>query len=854
MATVYLARDVRHDRRVAVKVLSPELGALLGADRFITEIKVTANLQHPNLVPLFDSGEADGQLYYVMPFVEGESLRSRLDRERQLSVDEAVRIATDVAKAMDYAHRHGVIHRDLKPENILLHEGQALVADFGIALAVTNAAGARITQSGMSIGTPQYMSPEQAAGDRALDGRTDIYALGTVLYEMLTGDPPHVASTAQATVAKVLVETPHPVRSTRPSVPAHVDAAIARALEKVPADRFATAQEMADALTGKSGVAAASVTPDGRTPRPASRRPKKLGVKDAIYGTLLFGVAVAVWATRMQRRSDAPLSFFLTPTGNEDINRASVAVSRDGLRIAYVASDSGKARIYVRTMSEPAARALIGTDGAQLPTFSPDGTSLAYFADGSLQLVSVDGGASRRVVSGLRSFQWSFRWIEPDRIIIPSADLTAQRSGLSEVTLSTGRVRTVIAADSAHGENLQSPFVVPNHKDVLMVSAGPGGLEDDFLAFGSLDGGPPVVTRVLVARMLGMYQDLAIYEQQSGLTLSTISAVHIDLKHHRTLGSPLALLEGVGNVALSDEGTLVYTAGRAPAEVAWIDATGAQTVVLPATSARATPRLSPDNSSLAFVSPGNPSLEVWTYNLASQQLAKLTTGGGANPEWTPDGKSILYVVPTTARAGLWLARVDGSTPSVRLRPLVGGKPAYILSAVVAPDGRTLMFTTRDSAGHNGAHYYVPSSGNDSAVAWNPGSNVLEPRFSPNQNWVAYTSVESGVPEVFVRAFPGPGPRVQISTGGGDKPIWSPDGTTIYYRHRANIVAAKIATQPNVVVQSRRDEFPIPGTCLGSMPYDISRNGKRLICARADDLAVKTVVTTHWFDEVRKRLQ
>src|SRR5881396_2955618 len=212
MATVYLAQDVRHDRHVALKVLNPELGAILGVERFLAEIRVTANLQHPNLLPLFDSGDADGLLFYVMPYVDGESLRARLDREKQLPIDEAVRLALAVASALDYAHRHGVIHRDLKPENILLHDGQPLVADFGIALAVSNAGGNRITQTGLSLGTPQYMSPEQATGDRAIDGRTDVYSLGAVTYEMLTGEPPHSGTTAQAIIAKVITDRPRGIR------------------------------------------------------------------------------------------------------------------------------------------------------------------------------------------------------------------------------------------------------------------------------------------------------------------------------------------------------------------------------------------------------------------------------------------------------------------------------------------------------------------------------------------------------------------------------------------------------------------------------------------------------------------
>ena len=208
MAVVYLARDLKHDRPVALKVLNPELAAVIGADRFLSEIKTTANLQHPHILSLFDSGSADGQLFYVMPYVEGETLRGRLERETQLPIADAVRLATEIAGALEYAHRHGVVHRDIKPENILLQDGSALVADFGIALAVQHAGGERMTQTGMSLGTPQYMSPEQAMGQKTIDGRTDIYALGAVTYEMLIGEPPFTGPSVQAIVAKVITESP----------------------------------------------------------------------------------------------------------------------------------------------------------------------------------------------------------------------------------------------------------------------------------------------------------------------------------------------------------------------------------------------------------------------------------------------------------------------------------------------------------------------------------------------------------------------------------------------------------------------------------------------------------------------
>ena len=241
MATVYLARDRKHSRSVAVKVLQPELAATLGAERFLREIELAAGLTHPHIVPVHDSGEAGGRLYYVMPYVEGESLRERLARDRRLPVDEAVRLAREVADALDYAHRRGIIHRDVKPENILLEEGHAVVTDFGIARAVSAAGGERLTQTGSPIGTPMYMSPEQAAGELDIDGRADIYSLGCVLFEALTGAPPFSGPTAWAILVRRLTESPPLLRSVDPAIPAAVEAAVARALAHDPADRFATA-------------------------------------------------------------------------------------------------------------------------------------------------------------------------------------------------------------------------------------------------------------------------------------------------------------------------------------------------------------------------------------------------------------------------------------------------------------------------------------------------------------------------------------------------------------------------------------------------------------------------------------
>jgi TolB-like protein/tRNA A-37 threonylcarbamoyl transferase component Bud32 len=288
MATVYLAQDRKHDRQVAIKVLKPELSAVIGAERFLSEIKTTANLQHPNLLPLFDSGSADGLLYYVMPYIEGETLRARLVREPQLPIDETLRLLGLLAGALDFAHARGVVHRDLKPENILLQAGQPIIADFGIALAVSHAGGSRITETGLSLGTPHYMSPEQAVGDRAVDARSDQYALAAVTYEMLTGEPPHTGATAQAVIARLMSEAPRSMRTVRPPLSASLDHAVLRALAKAPADRFSSCGEFAAAAASAAGATTTITT------APAHRR-GRLTAAGLVLG---LAVAAAWWFTR----------------------------------------------------------------------------------------------------------------------------------------------------------------------------------------------------------------------------------------------------------------------------------------------------------------------------------------------------------------------------------------------------------------------------------------------------------------------------------------------------------------------------------------------------------------------------
>src|SRR6476646_5907894 len=383
MAVVFLAEDLRHGRKVAIKVLHPELSAVLGGDRFLAEIKVTANLQHPHILGLIDSGDADGLLYYVMPFVAGESLRARLIRERQLPVEEALRLAREVASALDYAHRQGVVHRDIKPENTLLQDGSALVADFGIALAVHQAGGSRMTQTGMSLGTPAYMSPEQAMGEREIGPRSDVYALGAMTYEMLAGEPPFTGPNSQAIVAKVLTEQPPGLRAKRPTVPYAVETAILTALQKLPADRWGSAKEFGDALAvgaqQRSGPVATVVLPAAGGRGRAGARLVQW------FGWVVAGVACALAAWALLRpRPELPPS--------------RLALMIPGLGV----SGGGYPQLVRQSLDAETGTPIQGATTIASPTVSPDGHWIVGATANTDQAVRVPlgGGAPEPAARG----------------------------------------------------------------------------------------------------------------------------------------------------------------------------------------------------------------------------------------------------------------------------------------------------------------------------------------------------------------------------------------------------------------------------------------------------------------------
>ena len=865
MATVYLAQDLRHDRKVALKLLRPELSAVIGAERFLAEIKLTANLQHPHILPLFDSGEADGFLFYVMPFVEGESLRSRLNREKQLPVADAVRIATEVSGALDYAHRHGVVHRDIKPENILMHDGRALVADFGIALAASKAGGNRMTETGMSLGTPHYMSPEQAMGEREITARSDVYAIGVVLYEMLTGDPPFSGSTAQAIVARVLTESPRPILPQRHTIPPHVEAAVLTALEKLPADRFGTAAEFADALAGRGTVPTLRTTATGAAPGAATEaKPRRDAVKLALLAGVLIAGAAAAWG--WLRPGPAPVvnrfSLYLPPEqGLAAVNTSGnrVAISPDGQRMVYVGPGDKGTRLWLREHDQLNATPISGTEGGASPFFSPDGRHVGFLVNGStLRTASLDGGPTQTLSDSVNSTggDWG-----PDGYIYVEGD-----SGLLRIR-AVGGPREPIYSVGAHKETgAEWPSVLPGGKGLLFRTrrANQGAGDFQVVAMPLPSGEPHVLMRGVYAR----------YSPSGHLLVVTaegkLVAAPFDPDKLALTGPPVGILEGIGvevggfstNLALSATGTLVYTTGAAVRSrtPVWVTREGVESQVdsawRPSGSINAF-ALSPDGRALAvdLLQGGNNA--VWIKQLPTGPFSRLTFGDTTNlrPTWSADGRSLVYLGNAGTNGGLPTMRRADGTGTVRTLlhssfsfgqtfQTRDGKWVIVRRSFFEP-GKGDIFGIRE-----GDSTLVP-------LVTGPASEV-HPAVSPDGRWLAYASDESGTTEIYVRPFPDAGSaRWQVSTAGGSSPVWSRSGKELFYRSNRDAITT-------VAVHSGATfSFEQPKTLFSTAQYvainpvqsfDVSPDDKRFLLLRetAPNERNELIVVQNWTQEMKDR--
>ena len=857
MATVYLADDLKHERKVALKVLKPELAAVVGAERFLAEIKTTAYLQHPNILPLFDSGDADGLLFYVMPYVEGDTLKDRLEREHQLQVGDAVHIATDLAEALDYAHRQGVIHRDIKPANVLLLEGKPVISDFGIALAVGAAGGGRLTETGLSLGTPHYMSPEQATGDQTVGASTDTYALGSVLYEMLVGEPPYPGTTAQAVLGKIIAGKPISATEQRPSIPANVDAAVRCALETLPADRFTSAQEFAKALAdpgfrhgeevgaaasaeagavrrrlretlawGTAAVLAALVAWTSTRPEPP-RRVGRFAIA-AEDGTAFTGFAnilpdgsgmtyVApgpsgqniLWIRRWDETTGTPVR------GSEGVNETRVSVSPDGLEVAFSVGFPGPLRVArllggsVRTIADVAFGGGVWTS---------DGETI-YYTDSDLGIarVSANGGEATQLLERPDSAYAPLALLDGDDVLLLRRYRSGQsdRSHVQALRLSTGEVTTLVEGSSP----------------AAVTSSG-------HLVFGTVDG--------------------------------AMMAAPFDADELRVTSVPTLMVDGVatnprlhGLATVSRDGSLLYLPGGSAGlfTPVWVERDGRAREIDPGWKVAGPPNrsslaLSPDSTRLALsVLDSEGTYDLWVKQLDTGPLSRLTFEGSENfrATWSPDGQSLTFVSNRAGNYDVWTKRADGSGTA----ELVLDREIGIFEGLYSSDGTWLVFREASLP----ADIYAIRSGIDTVAVPLVVTEFreLSISLSPDGRWLAFVSDRSGRNEVFVRPFPDASASLQqVSADGGTEPLWAHSGRELFYVNGANeLVAVQVSADPSFAAGRQDVLFSVVDyKRFRAYPqYEVTPDDQRFVMLRVGeaDSDIGLILVENWAEELKERV-
>ncbi|MDX2120810.1 MAG: protein kinase [Gemmatimonadota bacterium] len=860
MATVYLAHDLRHDRKVAIKVLRPELAAIIGAERFLREIKTIATLQHPHILGLIDSGEVQGTAYYVMPFVEGESLRDRLAREKQLPIGDAVRIASEVAAALDYAHRHGVIHRDIKPENILLHDGSALVADFGIALAASNAGSTRMTETGMSLGTPHYMSPEQAMGEREITARSDVYALGCVLYEMLSGDPPFTGSTAQAIVARVMTEAPRPLGTQRRTVPPHVEAAVFTALEKLPADRWASAKEFADSLGGDGttarrhdgrGVAGrAAELPSGR----AASIPARLAVL-APWVLVALLAATALWLAGRGGPADPPMRFPVDLDSAQGVpSTAPVLLTPDGRTIIVHAVVGRRNVLLARPLDRIDATVIPGSEGANRAFLSPDGRWVGFSAGGKLLKLPIEGGTP----VALADAGWGGGTWAPDGTIIFTK---SYQTGLWQVGAAGGDARELTTPDSSTGELAHWwPQLLPDGRHLVFTAY---RVPLDRATIELLD------LKTMARRVLVQGGVMGRYVASGHLVFArdrSLLAVPFDLGRREVTGPSVVVVDdvamnysdGFAAYDVSSGGTLVTMPSQVAGtrfQVVEVSRRGVERVLLGTPDLYQNPRFSPDGARLSLdLSPPRGATDVWVVDPTRGGRTRVTAEPSSDfgALWTPDGRDLIYMSERPLFE-LYRRSADGSRASEQL---VGGGHDRILGSISA-DGRLAAFVM--SAG-TGELWTVTLQGAPVERRYLTNSFYLaHPALSPDGRWMAYDSDESGRVETYIQSFPDPTlTRRQVSSGGGGQPLWTRGGRELVFLRGDSIMAAAVDPGSGSVGAPAllfAGPYESGSTWSEARDYDVTPDGERFLLLKwpSGNQRRQVVVTTHWFEELRARV-
>jgi eukaryotic-like serine/threonine-protein kinase len=867
MGQVYRARDTRLGRDVALKTLpdsftdDPERLA-----RFRREAQVLASLNHPHVGAIYGLEEVNGQQVLVLELVEGETLADRIARG-PIPFDDAVVLATQIAEALEAAHDTGIIHRDLKPANIALtREGVVKVLDFGLAKA-TDVSGAAhldtptltspalMTSQGVILGTAAYMSPEQAKG-RAADKRSDVWAFGCVVYEMLTGRRPFAGEEISDTLASVLRDEPD--YQALPAAARPLASVLRRLLEKDPARRLRDMRDVKLLMTDAE-------QPDGPVANVANVAARSRWIAGAASVGVAVGVVSAAlvlswWrgATPTPRVERFALALAATPPSTEPSGR-NIAISPDGTQVVYTTGSSPGFQLVVRPIDRVEGTVITGTDRGRDPFFSVDGRQIGYATLDELRRVSVEGGSSFKICRLSVVFSGA-SWGPDDSIVFAQAG----GLGLFRVPAAGGEPELIAAPDASKGErNYLRPTVLPDGRSVLYTVALSGG-QSRIVARRLAGGGDPstVVESGFGAEYLTSGHLLYAQDQR-------LMAVPFDPSTLRTTGSPVPVQEdvstkvlaGVANVAAAGDGTVVYISGglsRGPRHIVWVDRGGTQTRALEqALEFPRYPRLSPDGSRLAITA--GPAVEgnVWVHYLGgtSRPPVRLTfENHNLFPIWFPDGKRILYL--TRGRTN-YLNAVAADGSSVEPETLAtNGEPQVPLTWVPGTD---LVLVAQVTAERRQDLELFHMTGRTWRHWLQTRFDELEARVSPDGKWVAYTSDQTGQPEVWLRSFLDAGGPLRISPDGGRDAVWSPDGRELFYRNGSRMMAVKLApvapvasAAPTIRLESPQQLFEGGFEPGSQRAFDVAPDGRFLmIAAGTRDSSASIVLVRNWGHQIKE---
>ena len=861
MGEVYKARDTRLNRIVAIKVLPEQFANRAELrQRFEREARTIASLNHAHICTLYDVGQQDGTDYLVMEYLEGETLAERL-KKGALPLEQVLKYAIEIADALDKAHRKGITHRDLKPGNIMLTKSGAKLLDFGLAKFQREGSSATpvseqateeeaITGEGVLVGTLRYMVPEQIEG-KAVDARTDIFAFGVVVYEMATGKRAFDGKSQASVMAKILEAEPAPMTTLQPMTPPALDRLVKRCLAKDPDERWQSARDICEQLRwisdagSQAGVAAPVL---GRKNR------LRAALWAGAAGALCIMVGLAVWFLKPTAPKDVTrFVMSLPPDQVLDVGgpiRPAIAISPDGKRMVYVGIQSDNARqLYIRTMDGLQARPISGTEGARCPFFSPDGQWVGFSAGGMLKKVPLSGGPAVSLAGDVGSAGASGASWGSQGIIAFSPERTGPILEISDGGGSPQPLTHLAETEADHG----SPQLLPRGSGLLFVySAALTPTAPSTLAAQSLPAGE--------RRDLVQVQGVTIpsYASTGHLVYgqgTNLMAVPFDPQRLALAGASVPVVEGVlpMQFSFSSTGTLVYIPGSTRrSKLVWMDRKGTEQTVPAPPHNYVMPRVSPDGKRIAAGIEEEDN-QVWVYDLGRDTLTRLTFEGTSNvdPVWTPDGKKIVF---KGIQNRLFWQPADGSAPAEELTKselLTNNIPSSF-----SQDGQVLAFVGNDPGF---TLYTLPLKEGKPQLFLRTPTRQTAPRFSPDGRYIAYTADESGRAEIYVRPYPGPGGKWQVSTEGGGEPVWNPNGRELFYRNGNKMMAVNVTTQgafsagrPKVLFEG--SYVPTPR----SLPdYDVAPDGQHFLMLKSGEqsqAAAQINVVLNWFEELKQKVR